>query len=31
MKLTDDRIIEWMKVYTDISLEEIEKIEKDEL
>ena len=28
MKLTDDRIIEWMKVYTDISLEEIKKIEK---
>jgi len=28
MKLTDDRIIEWMKVYTDISLEEIEKIEE---
>lgn len=28
MKLTDDRIIDWMKVYTDISFEEIEKIEK---
>ena len=28
MKLTDDRIIDWMKVYTDISLEEIEKIEE---
>ena len=28
MKLTDDRIIDWMKVYTDISLEDIEKIEE---
>ena len=28
MKLTDDRIIDWMKVYTDIYLEEIEKIEE---
>lgn len=28
MKLTDDRIIDWMKVYTDIPLEDIEKIEE---
>lgn len=28
MKLTDDRIIDWMKVYTDIHLEDIEKIEE---
>ena len=28
MKLTDDRIIDWMKVYTDISIEDIEKIEE---
>lgn len=27
MKLADDRIIDWMKVYTDIPLEEIEEIE----
>lgn len=27
MQLSDDRIIEWMKVYTDITLEEIAEIE----
>lgn len=27
MQLSDDRIIEWMKVYTDITLEEIDEIE----
>jgi tyrosyl-tRNA synthetase len=27
MQLSDDRIIEWMKVYTDITLEEIAQIE----
>ena len=35
MTLADDRIVEWMKVYTDIPLEEIEsirvKLERDEI
>ena len=29
MKLDDDRIVDWMKVYTDIPLEQIAKIEKE--